>query len=96
MKEKSTINGVLKRRSLTVLNVQELSFFEKFQTSNTTYDEEVGVCEEFLLKWGSKINVRETQGKHTHATNTRGKRGDHLTGLSPHIKCDETRIMGHG
>jgi len=96
MKEKSTINGVLKKMSLTILNVQKLSFFEKFQTLNTAYDGEEGVYEKFLLKRGSKINARETQGKHTRATNTRGKCGNHLTRISPHIKCDKTRILGHG
>ena len=48
-----------------------------------------------MLKKGSKINARETQGKHTRETNTRGKRGNHLTGISSPNKCDETRISGH-
>ena len=93
MKAKSTINGVLKKRSLIVQIAQELSFL--FPTSNTTYDEEKGGHEEFFAKKGSKINARETQGKHARAINTRRKRGNHLTGISPHNKCDETRIFGH-
>ena len=47
------------------------------------------------MKKGSKINARETQGKHTRVTNTRGKCGNHLIGISSHNKCDETRISGH-
>jgi len=31
MKAKSTINGVLKKKSLFVLNVQELSFLKNFK-----------------------------------------------------------------
>ena len=33
--------------------------------------------------------------ENTRVTNTRGKRGNHLTGISPHNKCDETRILEH-
>ena len=65
MKAKSTINGVLNKITLTVLNVQEPFFFFWFQISNTAYVEEEGEYEEFLLKKGSKINAWETQGN-TH------------------------------
>ena len=49
----------------------------------------------FFAKKGNKINAWETQGKDTHAANTREKCGSHLTKTSPHNKCDGTRILRH-
>ena len=33
--------------------------------------------------------------KHIRVTNSRGKCGNHLIGISPHNKCDQMRISGH-
>ena len=58
-------------------------------------EEEEEEYERFFSKKRSKINARETQGTLTRTTNTKRERDHHLTGISPHIKCDGMRISRH-
>ena len=59
MKAKSTINGVFEEKKSYCIECAGALFFEKFQTSNTVYDEEEGDYEEFLLKNEAKSMRRK-------------------------------------
>ena len=64
MKAKSTINGVFEEKKSYCIECAGALFLEKFQTSNTAYDEEKGEYEEFLLKKEAK----SMRGKHKENT----------------------------
>lgn len=49
----------------------------------------------FFDKKGNEFNAQETQGKHTHATNTNKERGNQLTEMLPYNKNDRMRISGY-
>ena len=65
MKAKSTINGVFEEKESYRIECVGALFFEKFQTSNTVYDEEEGEYEEFFLQKEAK-SMHKKHKENTH------------------------------